>query len=570
NDYSLAAITRRARVEAGGEIPPELDARISELAKRVADTEKAFEDYVAGEPTIRQYIKKQADSARVRMKERLRTPQMNLDPQAIADLAFIGADHIANGISEFGAWSQKMLEEFPEVKEHLQTIYDKAQEAFSASPRAKAYKSRLKTETAKLQARAAEGDVAPKTREPMMLDDEAVALKAEHEKAKQQVQKLYYELQQANRSRGKIAADAAREIIDLPRAVWSSYDLSAVLRQGAFFTVGHPIQSIGHIKAMLKAAVSPEFTRQMDVRLRTRPGAQFGEMSKLDLTHHGDSIGTHEEAIRSRLSDKIPGIPASKRAFVTFLNMQRAAMFDEIVRSLPGPVTLAEGRAIANLVNVGTGRGAPGQYAGAVRGLQTVLWAPRLLLSRFQLIAGQPLMRGNARTRTAVAKEYARFLIGMGTIYTMGAMLGAQEEKDPRSADFGKLKFGDTRIDPLAGLAQVTRLVSEVGTGERKDAKGRVRSIRGNVPYGQPNTFDVLADFGRTKLTPLIGLGIDIAAGESMTGEKTDAAWVAKQAVPLSFRDIYDSMRDQGVAKGAALGILSLFGMGLQTYERRR
>jgi uncharacterized protein YqfA (UPF0365 family) len=40
--------------------------------------------------------------------------------------------------------------------------------------------------------------------------------------------------------------------------------------------------------------------------------------------------------------------------------------------------------------------------------------------------------------------------------------------------------------------------------------------------------------------------------------------------VPLAFNDIYDTMVEQGVAKGTALTLLSILGYGIQTYDKNR
>ncbi len=63
---------------------------------------------------------------------------------------------------------------------------------------------------------------------------------------------------------------------------------------------------------------------------------------------------------------------------------------------------------------------------------------------------------------------------------------------------------------------------------------------------------------------------MNTAAGEDVVGQPTSALQEAgKLAYPLSLRDIYDAMEDQGVPKGTALSVLSLFGMGLAAYEPR-
>jgi hypothetical protein len=56
-----------------------------------------------------------------------------------------------------------------------------------------------------------------------------------------------------------------------------------------------------------------------------------------------------------------------------------------------------------------------------------------------------------------------------------------------------------------------------------------------------------------------------------MIGEPVTPGGVAKDLlVPLSFQDIQKAMQERGVPAGAALGILSIFGAGLQTYEEKK
>jgi hypothetical protein len=192
-------------------------------------------------------------------------------------------------------------------------------------------------------------------------------------------------------------------------------------------------------------------------------------------------------------------------------------------------------------------------------------------MSRFQMLAGSPLYHGSARTRLIVAKEYARFLAGIGVVMALGKLAGGKEEDDPRSTDFGKIRFGDTRVDLLAGLSQATVLVSRLASGEKESASGKIIPIRGEkVPYGGSNAFDTITSFLRNKLAPAPGVAVDVVTGKDFAGQPvTPGKEAASLLLPMSFGDIYKAMKDQGVPRGAALGLLSIFGAGLQTYEQR-
>ena len=55
-----------------------------------------------------------------------------------------------------------------------------------------------------------------------------------------------------------------------------------------------------------------------------------------------------------------------------------------------------------------------------------------------------------------------------------------------------------------------------------------------------------------------------------MVGNPATPATVAKgMLVPLSLQDIYASMIEQGVPRGTAMAVLSIFGMGLQNYDQK-
>jgi len=348
--------------------------------------------------------------------------------------------------------------------------------------------------------------------------------------------------------------------------------LSAVGRQGWFIGLAHPARAAKTVTPMLKALTSEYKSYQIDQEIRNRPNAPLYSKSKLELPTLTGKLTAMEEAFMSRLGGEIPGIKQSQRAYVTYLNKLRADSFDAMTRALArsGEPTDAELKAIANYINVATGRGPLNKAAPAAEILATVFWSPRLLVSRFQLLAGQPLYHGSARTRKLIAQEYGRFLIGMGVIYALGEMIGAEIEIDPRSSDFGKLKFGDTRVDPMAGLSQTTVFLARIAAGEKKVTTGRIRPIRGERVRRGEGTVNVIANFLRAKLSPLLGTTVDIAAGKTVVGEPvTPADVVARNVVPLAFKDVYDVMIEHGIAQGTALTLLSIFGVGIQNYERR-
>lgn len=429
-------------------------------------------------------------------------------------------------------------------------------------------KTQLENQRKDYERRLAEKDFEKKEKRIIQFDDKANQLHYEAMKAKAAWHEAMMNDRLAKRSTAAKIFAGMGETLNTARAILTSADLSAVLRQGGFIAFAHPIRAAQSFPAMFKAFRSEAGQHAIDQEILRRKNYPLYTQGKLYLSEHGHKLSQMEEAYMSRWADKIPLVAGSQRAYVTFLNKLRADSFDAMARALgrDSELTPTEVNAIANFVNVATGRGSLGMKENALVGLNTVFFAPRYVASRFQLLAGQPMYRGSLRTRTLVAKEYGRLLTGLAIVYGLAKMSGAEVETDPRSADFGKIRFGNTRVDPLFGLAQSTTFLSRMIGGKTKKLSGQIAPAKST---------DVAGAFLRNKLTPVLGGGLDVR--DILTGQKTPPGHsqtipdvLIGQVVPLSMQDIYKTMLEQGVPAGTAFGVLSIFGMGLQNYEEKK
>lgn len=461
------------------------------------------------------------------------------------------------------------LKEEREYARHL--IQPRAEPRSAEEIALQAYKASLTKRIAELQDRLARGDFAPRAKPPeRVLDAEALRLKAIHEKAKSEVMRAIIHERMKNMSTSQKIYAGIRETMNLPRVAMSSWDVSAVLRQGGFIAMGHPKRAMQSIGPMFRALASEEQSNIIEQEILNRPNAPIYKRSKLYIAPHEVlSMSAMEEQTMSRFAKYLPGVKHSNRAYITFLNKLRADSFDAMYEAMSpeqrkNPKNL---EAIANYINVATGRGNLGKASGMAENLATVFFSPRLLASRFQLLAGTPMMRGDDETRKMLAKEYIRFLTGIAVVLGLGAMAGAEIEKDPRSSDFLKLRFGNTRIDVLGGLGQVTTFLTRMLMGETKTAKGEIKPIRGNVEYGAQDSVKVLTNFIRSKLSPSVGAALNVASGTTVTGDEvTTTSQLKNLILPLSVQDIVEAMQAQGPAAGSAMAALALFGYGLQQY----
>ena len=442
-----------------------------------------------------------------------------------------------------------------------------------------AQKMRLQEQIKELNRKLKTGDIYPKAKvvEPKSKDLER--LEFERDELRRQIRRRIADL------RPKSIWEHIAEPFNVARSLMTSWDLSAVRRQGGFFAITRPGVSAKAFGAMSKALVSEKGMKRIEKEINNNPWMPLAKKAKLFIA---PTDGTYkftdmEEALQSKWAEKIPGIRASERAYITFLNKQRMDAFQTFAETLAknGDPTLQEAQAIANFVNIATGRGGFGKLEGLAQPASILFFSPRYAASRFQLLLGAPIIqaRKTPRIQKLIAKEYGRYLIGMGLYYAMMAFLAdalkdkigkkIQFEWDPRSANFGKIRVGNTRIDPLSGIAQSTVLLSRLVSGKIKSSTtGDIKPIRGkDVPYGGMTATGLLGQFLRFKLSPMFGTLFNIIEGKNAVGEPFGPEDVIPSlTIPLAVHDIKETIEEQGVPVGAALGLMAIFGEGIQTY----
>jgi hypothetical protein len=456
----------------------------------------------------------------------------------------------------------------PDAIEHLREIRDGLKKQLNRSEGAQA--ERIKKSIATLEERIASGDILPKTRVKPAETKQLERLDFEKKKLQNQIRNKIQMM------KPKSIWEKIAEPWNMFRALMTGGEFSLVLRQGGWTAVSRPGVAIKSIPGMFKAFGNEQAADKINTDLNNRPNAPLYAKAGIHISPVDGSakLTKLEEVYMSHWIENIPIIRNFQRAGITFLNLLRANSFDVLNRTLPvdknGIANIDELKAIGNYINVNTGRGNLGALERAAVGLNTVFFAPRYVVSRFQLLLGQPLWQGTKNTRKIIGGEYARALVGIFAVMLLGKMVGGDIEEDPRSADFGKIRFGKTRVDPLFGLSQTAVVLSRIALGKTKTSKGELKPLRGkDVPFGSSDTFDVGARFLRTKFSPMLSTVVDFLAGENVVGEEVNLKNVGPRlVVPLAYRDIYEAFLDQDVAPAMAMSLLVMFGVGLQTYGK--
>ena len=421
----------------------------------------------------------------------------------------------------------------------------------------------------------------------------------------------------------------------IPRALKSAFDISFPLRQGALLIDRGPWWTSW--KPMIRAFKNADFADDWDEILKGGPrlqqAAREGDQVALDFVNKaklrrevgldlttltaGRRLSAAEESFQSNLAERLPfgvgaGVRASERSFVTYGNVLRAGVFDDMADLVMRQPGLSRAEQIAHLeeyarwINIATGRGPiPANLKEVTVILNRVLFSPRLLLSRFQALgvggqavaetaisplaraAAGPVRRAGLETaagvlsrptslrapvnvRRAVARDVVAFAgAGVSLLTMLNASGLASVELDPRSSDFGKGNIGGTRWDPWGGFQQIARYTTQFLTGETKSAgTGKVKDV---------DRIDVLGRFGRSKLDPGVpALVVNVATGETFLGDDFDLASLEGTGralrdtfMPLYFDDLVDGFQTEGLL-GAAKVAPAGAGLGAQAFETFR
>ncbi len=372
----------------------------------------------------------------------------------------------------------------------------------------------------------------------------------------------------------KIGINAV-DVLNIPRSFITSFDISAVGRQGLQLNVAHPVLAGKNFVKMIKALASAKATTDYDNYVKSilyRAGERARKLyiAPIEVGKGLVELSKAEENFMSRLAQKIPGIKQSQRAYTTSLNLMRADVFRQGMEVMEkAGATQGDYDALANLINAASGRGTlPANLQSIAPVLNATLFSPRLVMSRLEYIPR--LIQAYSTGNRVVAKEATRQIVsflGFGlSVLGLYALWGGRVEKDPRSADYGKLVIGKTRIDIWAGYLQYVRFLSRLVTGITKTTGG----------YVNPQTrFETLMQFLQSKESPAMGLIVDILRGEAYGGEELALTResLSQQAfnrlVPLAIQDMTDAIREEGTVKGIPIGVTSGLGIGVVTYTNQ-
>ncbi|MES2459847.1 MAG: hypothetical protein V4671_04630 [Armatimonadota bacterium] len=374
------------------------------------------------------------------------------------------------------------------------------------------------------------------------------------------------------------AVDAA----NAPRSIMASGDLSAGGRQGAVLSVNYPGSAAKATGEMLKSFLpfkGAEHYEKMQGRIEAYPsfaesqkaGLYLSETAKRRAEAAGDiAENAAEEAFASRLAKMYPGVQMSDRAYSAYLDTLRMDVYNKmrqevLSKKLPEMEQARELSGIARYINVATGRGDVPLSAEMSRMLSSAFFAPKWAASRFQLLADPTLyVTASPVARKIAIRNSTRYAASVGTVLTLAYLAGADVTLDPDSADFGKVKVGNTRYEISAGLLPDVRFTLRVGKALYNNRTGKKNA------YGKEPA-DIVAQFLRYKMAPMAGPVADTFAPQYAPDryeKKSTLEKAIEMATPLIVSDLRKAYEVDG-AKGVLKTVPSTFGISSSTYAAR-
>jgi hypothetical protein len=355
-------------------------------------------------------------------------------------------------------------------------------------------------------------------------------------------------------------------VINAPRTLMTTFDVSAILRQAAT-TVGSR-EFYGNIPLYLRSFASQRFTDTVEVAMRSHPLYQRALDDKLALTFGGRRalpLGEREEAFMlpgertfiGNLIRKIPGVRQSERGHLTFLSKLRLDMYANNIDK----VAAGEGDALASMINAFTGRGEIGPLKDYTPLLSGLMFSARRQASLVQIPLS--LFSRSPHVRKLAARNLMAFVgtgVGLLSLLKMSGL--ADVEMDPRSSNWGKIRVGPTRLDIWAGFQPMARFIAQAATGQKKISSGALVDV---------GLLSAAGTFLRNKLSPAAGQVVDVARGETAIGE--DIAFtpevIGREAyenlTSLFIQDVFEAVKEGGWAHGL-LALPAGFGVGVQSY----
>jgi len=372
--------------------------------------------------------------------------------------------------------------------------------------------------------------------------------------------------------------DTTKGISDNLISLLASWDNSFLGRQGLKTWMTHPTVWWNMAGKSFKDFALTIGGKNMEDALWAgiygRPNYMNGNYQKAKL------IPKFEEQYPSTLPEKIPGLgrvfKASEVAFTGSAIRARTDLFDlfhGIAKSNGVEIDKTWVKDFGRMINSLTAKGQLGER-GDNPLLRLVLWAPKMIKGNYDVLTMHTLGAGleTKGAQKEAAKNLAKVVGVTSLILAIAISIDEDSvELDPRSADFVKIKIGNTRFDITGGAASLIVLAARLipvlwGGGATKSTTTGIVTALNSGDYGSKTGLDVFIDFLGNKTSPFAGIVVDKLKGQTFEGkDPTIRNELYGKTVPISVQNVIGLKDDSSV--GNVLGaILDFAGINAATY----
>ena len=292
------------------------------------------------------------------------------------------------------------------------------------------------------------------------------------------------------------------------------------------------------------------------------------------------ALNVIEEEIPVDIPSRIPLVGMlfrmGENAFVgsaRYMRYQLAKQYLNVWRKSGVELSKKELRSLGALANSQTGRGeiaATNQTPGL---LNNLFWSPRNLRAYIDVLTLHLFNRDfTAFARRQAAINLLRYISGAAMILALAKWIDDDSVTwDSNSADFGKIRVGNSRFSVGGGMAVLIVLVSRLVTREfTSSTTGETKSIDSRK-FGALGGKDLIFNFVSNKLSPAAQLALSIIDQKTWDGDKLIIPQMVDDALtPLIIQNVIETGTEDDAANVLAALIAEALGVNVQTYPTRR
>ncbi len=376
---------------------------------------------------------------------------------------------------------------------------------------------------------------------------------------------------------------ALENVAGISKSIKASLDDSAIFRQGWKTLWTNPViwqrNARQSFVDLARQFGGKNVLREVDAEVVSRPNYDLMKRAKLD-------VGNMEETFPSTLPEKVPilgrAYKASEAAFTGFVRRTRADVFDkmiDIANKTGVELNDKELQSVGKMVNSLTGRGHLGRAEGAANVVNNLFFSPRFLKSQIDLVTQPATGAGGSNfVRRQAALNLLKVVSGTAAVLaTAKALKPDSVDQDPRSANFGKIRVGDTRFDVSGGMASIITLASRLATMSSKSSTtGKVmplnaRTRSGEPKFGAQTGTDVLYDFIENKTSPATTVALELLKGETRQGGPPTITSTARGLFePMPVTNYLELKNNPKSANILAAMIADALGISTNTYSAKQ